>query len=77
MILRRPLAALTFLTVALSRSIAGAAPPPPVSVVACGQVIPTATTGVLAADLDCTGAAGIQLGARATLDLAGHALAGD
>jgi hypothetical protein len=54
-----------------------AASPPPVQVVACGQVVATATSAVLAADLDCTGASGIQLGARAKLALGGHALSGD
>lgn len=58
-------------------SLTAAAPPPPVSVVACGQVVAKAVTGILAGDLDCTGADGIKLGARAKLDLAGHTLSGD
>jgi hypothetical protein len=74
--MRHFLTAVALLTAALSWSVAHAAPPP-VAVVACGQVVPTATTGKLAADLDCTGAEGIQLGARATLDLDGHMLSGD
>lgn len=74
----RPTLRMTVIAVAsLWPSFAAAAPPPPVSVVACGQIVPKATTGILAGDLDCTGSDGIELGARAKLDLAGHTLSGD
>ena len=51
-----------------------------VPVTACGQAIPAGTTGVLAADLDCTsytgGDWGVVVGKRASLDLAGFTLTG-
>lgn len=67
----------TLVLICAAAPLAVAAPPPPVAVVSCGQVVPKATTGVLAADLACTSQNGVTLEARAKLDLAGHTITGD
>ncbi len=44
-------------------------------VTACGQTVPAGQRGVLVADLTCPSGTGVSVAARATLDLAGHAIA--
>ncbi len=44
-------------------------------VTACGQTVPAGQHGVLVADLTCPSGTGVVVGRRATLDLAGHAIA--
>lgn len=59
----------------LTFSTAHAAPPPPIPVTACGQVVPARARAVLATDLDCSGVQeGVVLESGAKLALDGHAL---
>lgn len=49
------------------------------NVTSCGQLVPPRDIGVLTADLDCSSAAGafaVELGDRATLEMAGHTITG-